>query len=138
MFPSSTTLPLKPKRMSRAISMLVKAHPELADVFRHVLHPFFLPKPEVAKSCYDVVISELQAAIVEHREQQEEMENWNGQWHVRDNEAGEDDDDDDVALWGEADDEEEDMPAVDALNPSWILLCYRAGLLAGHVNEEPV
>ena len=137
MLPLSTTLPLKPKRMSRAISMLVKADPELADVFRHILHPFILPKPEVAKSCYDVVISELQAAIVEHREQQEEMENWNGQWHVRDNEAGEDDDDDDVALWGEADDEEEDMPAVDALNPSWILLCYR-GLLAGHVNEEPV
>jgi hypothetical protein len=56
---------------------------------------------------------------------------------VRDDEAREDDDDDDVALWGEADDEEEDIPAVDALNPSWILLCYRAGLLAGHVNEEP-
>ncbi len=104
MLPLSTTLPLKPKRMSRAISVLVDARPELADVFRHVLLPFFLPKPEVAKSCYDLVISELQAAIVEHREQQEEMEDWDGQWHVRDDEAGEDDDDDhDVALSGTRD-----------------------------------
>jgi hypothetical protein len=54
--------------MSRAISVLVKAHPQLADVFRHDLLPFFLPKPEAAKSCYDLVISELQTAIVEHRE----------------------------------------------------------------------
>jgi hypothetical protein len=124
--------------MSRAISVLVDARPELADVFRHVLLPFFLPKQEVAKSCYDLVISELHAAIVEHREQQEEMEDWDGHWHVRDDEAGEDEDDDhDAALWDEVHGEEADMSAVDALNPSWILLCYRAGLLIGHVNEEP-
>ena len=120
-----TTLPFTPKRMSRAISVLIKAHPELADVFKHVLHLFLLPNPAVAKSRYDLVVSELEAFIVEHREQHEEVEDWDGQWQARDDEAG--GDDNDAVLWGEAHDEGADMLAIDALAPSWIQLCDRAG-----------
>ena len=115
--------------MPRAISELVKAHPQLADVFEHVLLPFLLPNPAVAKQCYDLVVSELEEVIMEHREQQEEGGEWNGQWQVGDDEAGNDDhdDDDDDAIWAMA--EDEDVDAIDSLTPSWIQLCYKVSLL---------
>ena len=114
--------------------MLVKAHPELADVFKHVLLPFLLPNPAVASSCYDLVVSELKAVIVERREQQVEMEQWDVPGQVRDDEAGVNDDENDGgAFWGE--DKEADVAASGARAPSWIQLCYTAGVLASYYRS---
>ena len=110
--------------MPRVISALVKAHPQLSDVFEHVLLPFLLPNPAVAKRCYELVVSELEGVILEHREQQEELIDWDGQWQVGDDEAV---DDGDNAIWAMA--EDEDVDAIDSLTPSWIQLCYKVGLL---------
>ena len=74
----------------------------------------------VAKQCYNLVVSELEGVIMEHREQQEELKDWDRQWQVGDDEAGNDDDDD--AIWAVA--EEEEVDAIDSLTPSWIQLCY--------------
>jgi hypothetical protein len=112
--------------MSRVISALVNANPELADVFRYVLHAYLLPIAAVAKARYDIVISELQDIIVELREQQDEMKDWDDRWQREDDDAGEHDDD---GLWAEAHEEEQDALAVEVLCPSWVLLCYGAGIL---------
>jgi hypothetical protein len=127
----SATDSITRQRMSRVISALIETHPELADVFRCVLHAYLLPNAAVAKARYDSVVSELQAIIVEHREQQNEMNDWDDRWQAEGGDAGEDEDNDGV--WGEVYDEEydeeQDTPAVEALCPSWIQLCYGAGIL---------
>ena len=115
--------------MPRVVSELVKAHSQLADVFEHVLLRFLLPDPAVAKQCYGLVVSELESVILEHREQREELIDWDGQWQVGDDEAVDDDDDDDDAVWAMAEDDQVD--AIDLPTPSWILLCYKVGLLTG-------
>ncbi len=46
----------------------------------------------MAKARYDTVISELQAIIVEPREQQDEMKVWDDCWRREDGEAGEEGD----------------------------------------------
>ena len=118
--------PLTRKRMSQGISALIDAGPELADVLRYVLYAYLLPDAGVAKARYHSVISELQAIIVEHREQQDEMVEWDDRWREH-GDAGEDDDD--SGVWAEAHDVEQDTPAVEVFCPSWIHLCYGAGIL---------
>jgi hypothetical protein len=111
--------------MSQVISELMETQSELADVFKHVLHSYLLPDAAVAKVRYDTVVSELQAIIVEHREQQDEVKDWDDHWPGEDD-AGEDDD---AGVWAKVHDEDQDTLALEVICPSWIQLCYGAGIL---------